>query len=1056
MDKEVIDSLKQIISGYDIEKGLNYNKNCIELIETTKNNNITSYLFNIESQHTYKYYDVQIKIVDNHIYGLSCTCPQYQAYRSCKHIAACAIKYSSLIFNKEEVIKNSTFTLKSNDFISYLKSNETIKKELNLEISFTTSNNYYHGIYLEYDLKIGDERLYKINSKLSSFISAYTSESPYILNIGAKLQYNNKDNYFNEINEKIINIFIRNRSYFSSYNGNFIDEDILRELLELLEDKPFKFNDIKINKIHKGLPSNINFTKDKDDKYLLSFDFIKDIKWISNNSEYIFIYDSIYKLNKEEIKLIIFLLTNKYYNCKIEKDELPNFSSSLLPVIRNNIVIDKSVDIILPDKPQVQLYFDLQQTKIVCNPKFIYNDISLYLYEENSLILRDTSYENSIVEELLKYDFVLINKVLVLTSIDKIGSFIEFTLEKLSSKYKIFTSKKIDNMKPRKTAISSSFSIGKDNIMKYDFSLGDVSPSEIDKILNDLKDKKKYYKLKNGSIIKLEDNENLIEFNSLIDDMSLSKKDLTSSSGVIPKYRAIYLDSLKDTKYSIIKTNNLFDNFIETFKKYKDISISFTPKESKILRDYQKEAVKWLYNIYKTGLGGVLADEMGLGKSIESLYFIKEVLKEDTNAKFLIVCPKSLVYNWENEIQKFTKNITYKTLSDNKINRRSFLENIKLLNKTSILITTYAMLREDIEYYKNISFAAMFIDEAQNIKNPNALITESVKEINAKTKYALTGTPVENSCVELWSIFDYAMPGFLASQKSFERKYKVKEFDEETNELLSNLNTLVRPFILRRKKKDVLKDLPLKQENNIFIDLNESQKKLYAVEIKRANKQLDEIIEEGGVSKARFLILKLLTKLRQLCIDPRILFENYDGGSTKMDELIKIVKELIENEHKILLFSSYKTALNLVKEEFDKESITYYTIDGSVSAKKRMEMATSFNKDNTNVFLIMLKSGGTGLNLVGADTVIHLDMWWNPQAENQATDRAHRIGQKNNVQVIKLICKGTIEEKILKLQEKKKVLSDKLLESDQAKENLLSSLTEKDIKNLLSYENNND
>ena len=439
---------------------------------------------------------------------------------------------------------------------------------------------------------------------------------------------------------------------------------------------------------------------------------------------------------------------------------------------------------------------------------------------------------------------------------------------------------------------------------------------------------------------------------------------------------------------------------------------------------------------------------MGLGKSIQIIYLIKKLLKEDKDSKYLIVAPTSLVYNWENEFKKFASDINYETFGDIKNIRHEKLEK----DNPSVYITSYGLLREDYEYYKNINFNVCVIDEAQNIKNPNAGITKTVKSINANTKFALTGTPIENSAVELWSIFDYSMDGFLGGQQEFQRKYSVKDFDEDTNKKLQNLNKLISPFVLRRRKVDVLKDLPDKLENNIYIELSDSQKKLYAKEVERVNKEFDSILHTEGISKARFLILQLLVKLRQLCIDPRIVYENYKDGSNKIDTLINVVKDYISNGHKILLFTSFRTALDLVRKEFNANNITSYTIDGSVSSKKRMELVDKFNSDDTNVFLIMLKSGGTGLNLTSADVVIHLDLWWNPQAESQATDRAHRIGQKNNVEVIKLVSKGTIEEKILELQQKKKMLSDKVIEGEDMDKNVISKLTEKELKELLSFE----
>ena len=437
---------------------------------------------------------------------------------------------------------------------------------------------------------------------------------------------------------------------------------------------------------------------------------------------------------------------------------------------------------------------------------------------------------------------------------------------------------------------------------------------------------------------------------------------------------------------------------------------------------------------------------MGLGKSIQTIMFIKEVLKEKENAKIMIVVPTSLMYNWQKEFEKFAPDLKYVVVADNKQKRKEIFDKKDDYN---IFITSYGLIRNDKDEYENVDFELCIVDEAQNIKNYQAEMTKEIKKIKAKCKIALTGTPLENNVTELWSIFDFIMPGYLNSVIKFREKYNVKDVDEEGLKLLENLNHQIKPFILRRKKQDVVKSLPKKIENKIYIELPEKQKMLYMKVLNDTKKEMDEMISEGGFQKSRMKILQLLTKLRQICIDPSVMYENYNGESIKIEELLRVVKEAIENDHKILIFSSFKRVLDNVKEIFDKNKITYYMIDGSVKSKDRMTMVEKFNNDDTNCFLITLKSGGTGLNLTGADTVIHLDIWWNPQVENQATDRAHRIGQTKTVSVIKLVTKGTIEERIIELQDKKKILSENLIEGKNDSESL-SSLTEKDIRNLLS------
>ena len=394
-------------------------------------------------------------------------------------------------------------------------------------------------------------------------------------------------------------------------------------------------------------------------------------------------------------------------------------------------------------------------------------------------------------------------------------------------------------------------------------------------------------------------------------------------------------------------------------------------------------------------------------------------------------------------------------MADNKKKRQDIMQKF---NEYNIFITTYGLVRNDNDYYEDKNFEVCIIDEAQAIKNYQAGMTKEIKKIKARTKIALTGTPLENSVLELWSIFDFIMPGYLNSITRFKDAYGIKDVDEESLKKLDTLNYQIKPFILRRKKKEVSKELPDKIEHIEYLDMSEKEKALYQSLVEETKREINDVVASEGFSKARFKIVTLLTRLRQLCISPRLLDENYQEESVKIKRLLDIIKELIKDKHKILIFSSFKSAVYLVKEALDRESISNYVIDGSVKGRDRVAMVDAFNKDKTNCFLITLKSGGTGLNLTSADVVIHLDIWWNPQAENQATDRAHRIGQTKKVTVLKLINKGTVEEKIIELQEKKKILSDNLIEGKNVA--TLDALTEEELTNLLSigYEtdHNND
>lgn len=1050
-------NIRAYVNTTDIVKGKAYDKEKITFKDSkeTKGTYSTLKVFNFEVDSETKptYYDVSIVIENNkEIVKTICDCKEYRNFQSCKHIGAVFVNYYETLF-KGSIINVHKIT---EDILNKFMPDEDtlIKKELQVELIINVTEKesyyYYYGrTYTDFNIKImiGEDKLYTLGNHATAFKVAYENQEGEVY-FGKNFTYIPEKYYLSNNSKTIIESYLDVCE--GSYNRNIFAKDF-KTFLNKIKNTNFIINNYKIDGIKEGFPISSNLIKNNE-SYELDFDLENIEVLIKNDYEYILYKGNLYHLRKLEQELIDDLMENKLDKLIISKEKVDAFTKGLLKIVRKNLKIDASVtDITLPKEISTKLYFDLRSSYILVDALFKYDEKEVHYFDKSNTILRDIDYETKVINDILKYGFEIDNNKIILKDIEKEVEFLENGLENLATKYEIFTTEKFKGINiKKKTSVTSMFGIGQDNILSYTFSLGDINSNELVNIFEEIKNKKKYYRLKNGDILNLED-ESLKELSDLKDDLELSDAEIIAGHGAILKYRAIYLDSLKNTKYNIIKTDNLFDNFIDKFYKFKNINLTLTKDELKILRDYQVTGVKWLYTLAKTGFGGILADEMGLGKTIQVIYYIKQMLKDNENNKFLIVVPTSLAYNWDHEFDSFGSNIKRKICVGNKDKRTKILSD---LNDTNVIITTYGLLREDEELYNNLNFNTMVIDEAQNIKNNMAGITKVVKKINAETKFALTGTPLENSILELWSIFDFIMPGYLASLTKFQSKYKIKDFDEDSEILIKGLSKQINPFILRRKKQDVVKELPDKLINDIYIELKDEQKKLYVAELERVKEEMEKIIETEGMNKARFLILQLLTKLRQICIDPSIVYDNYKDGSNKLEQLESIVNEYIKNNHKILIFSSFKTALNIVKEKLNKAKIKTYMIDGSVQAKDRIEMVDNFNNnDDVKVFLIMLKSGGTGLNLATADVVIHLDLWWNPQAENQATDRAHRIGQKNTVEVIHLITKGTIEEKILELQNKKRILSDKLIDGEIRDKNILSELTKEDIKNLLSYEN---
>lgn len=447
-------------------------------------------------------------------------------------------------------------------------------------------------------------------------------------------------------------------------------------------------------------------------------------------------------------------------------------------------------------------------------------------------------------------------------------------------------------------------------------------------------------------------------------------------------------------------------DMIEEIRSFKEADIDL-PKLNGTLREYQEEGFKWMSVLSRYGMGGILADDMGLGKTIQVIALIRS---DNSQMPSLVVCPKSLVFNWVNEFAKFDGSTSVTAIYGPESRRSEIIAAIDH-HKKGVYITSYDSLRNDIDKYSG-GFNYGILDEAQYIKNVRAQKTQSVKELKVRHRFALTGTPIENSVIDLWSIFDYIMPGYFEELSRFR--------DSATDAIARK----AAPFILRRVKEDVLEDLPPKYERILSAEMSSEQRKIYESMRYEAQKALNE----GGKA---FDILPYLTRLRQVCVDPGMFVEGYTGGSGKMDMLDSLITEYLDQNHRILIFSQFVKALEAVEALLKRRKIPTFFLSGSTSAKDRMDMMDSFNNGSgADVFLISLKAGGTGLNLTGADTVIHLDPWWNVAAENQASDRTHRIGQTKNVEIIKLIAADSIEQRVVELQDIKKEVIKQVISDD--------------------------
>ena len=569
--------------------------------------------------------------------------------------------------------------------------------------------------------------------------------------------------------------------------------------------------------------------------------------------------------------------------------------------------------------------------------------------------------------------------------------------------------------------ITLDISQSRNGYMGMKLDIEGVDSNEYREIFSSYKNNNRLYRMKNGAYLDLKDKDieqafKLIDILNIYNDFDNMK---------IPNNKAIYLEKLiEDEDLSFVNGSKYVSNVVKKFDKVKSKNYEIPKDLNATLRDYQVSGFEFFKTLSDYQFGGILADEMGLGKTIQTIAF----LLSNKDKKSIVITPTALIYNWKNELEKFAPTLKVGLLHAAKSEREKILDNI---DNYDVILTTYTTYKNDIDKYKNINFDYCIIDEAQNIKNPDAIITKAIKNVNAKVKFALTGTPIENNLMELWSIFDFIMPGYLYNKSKF------KSIFVNNDKNIIDLKNLIKPFILRRTKKEVITELPDKIEQKIIIDLEKEHKRAYKGYVNLITRKIKENNQDN------ITVFSYLTKLRQLCLSPELMVKNYQGKNSKLDVLINIIND--SSDEKILVFSQFTKVLEVIGKRLNEENISYSYLDGKTSAKDRVKLVEEFNTNNNKVFLISLKAGGTGLNLTSANIVVHFDPWWNPAVEDQASDRAHRIGQKNVVNVIKLIAKGTAEERVINLQETKKELIEDVINGNLDNSSTLKNLSKDDI-----------
>lgn len=662
-------------------------------------------------------------------------------------------------------------------------------------------------------------------------------------------------------------------------------------------------------------------------------------------------------------------------------------------------------------------------------------------------VKRNLQYEEQAYQNLLKSKFTPTQTNNLVIEGDYAIDFYNYLLPNARESWKVIESDDLSDFtlskSPLKITADIDFAESGDSFEIVLYCVVGKSEVDYEVIQRYFQQGQKYFYLEDKGNIEIPVNK-MMKINSalnIVDAVEIEKNRF-----VIKTFRAGIVAELEEQEVTI-KMSRKFKAFwtkISSFNAMEEIPLPRAIKAD--LREYQKKGYSWLWFLYSYGLNGVLADDMGLGKTLQALALLQKSKEKDGAAPNLVVCPTSVVFNWEAEIEKFAPKLSYLTLTG--ATRKSLFKNIE---KKDIIITSYALIRRDIEELKKYNFRTVVLDESQNIKNYDSQTSQAARELNASHKLAMSGTPIENNLTELWSTFDFLMPGFLYDINEFNYRYGVPIQEKGDKTVGNRLKKQVYPFILRRLKRDIAKDLPDKIENIAYCHMTPEQRDFYLDVLDSTRQEIFGKISEEGLEKSKMSVFSALLRLRQICCHPMLFEQGREKNlneSGKFDHLREMLEEIINEGHRVLLFSQFVQMLDIVKAWLDKDGIKYSYLTGST--KDRKEVVNEFNSNpKIPIFLISLKAGGTGLNLTGADYVIHYDPWWNPAVEDQATDRAHRIGQTKNVFVYRLITKNSVEEKIMKLKEKKRDLVDSVISVERA---IGKTLTYEDIKDILSVD----
>ncbi|SMG49130.1 DEAD/DEAH box helicase [Paenibacillus aquistagni] len=1046
-------------------------------------------------------YHVHIAFDGDKVAHAACTCPAYGTYRSyCKHIAATLLDIRAMergehaggaaeeepatpIRPAQRAASQliSLFEGIEEDHLELREEEAEARIPLTVEYACRFAQPIGQPPQFGIEIKLGTVRSYMV-SNIKEFLEHVISQQEYTISksftwephvyrfrpqdetvLRALAELSSREQAYREVVQKSFNRY-GSGGYFGQGRELYIPPFALQTILPLLSDCLVRFeaNGVAYPGValsENPLPVQFQLYEKGQAGYELSCDGLHELELVEHY-QIAMAGRELYPLRAKQLRLLKDMrqLLQDTAPLYITHEELPLFIARVVPELSRmcQVHIENAIEERLVRVPlEAKLYLDMAERRMHARLTYQYGDVILEPMQQDieelekvdtEIRLRDVIKEDRIMALMEQSAFKYNGATLYMDQEEDIAHFLFYLLPRLERWVSIYTTPALQGtMRMRQAAPQLSVDLDPQmNWLDVDFEIEGMSETEIKELLTHLVEKKKYYRLQDGAYLWLDDTR-FRRISQLMSGMGMKQKDVQGSHFSMSLTRGLYLLDEEETYGSAsVKLGQDLRELLRNLRAPGSLSFEVPPSLESVLRDYQRTGYQWMRTLAHYRFGGILADDMGLGKTLQSIAFLQSQAGEarSTSQPALIVAPASLLYNWQYELSRFAPELRTAVIAGSKEERQLLLRAMgddQAEHEVDVYITSYPLLRRDIEAYDGQGFRTLILDEAQAIKNHASQTAHAVKQLRAVQRFALTGTPIENRLEELWSIFDAVFPDLFMNRRQF------LELSRE------HVALKVRPFILRRMKADVLTELPEKIETLQKTELYPDQKRLYLAYLSQLKEDTRTQLHEEGFQKSRMKILAGLTRLRQLCCHPALFLENYDGGSGKLEHLLELIQECMASGKRMLVFSQFTEMLKVIRLELESQlGLSCFYLDGSTPARERLELCNRFNEGQESVFLISLKAGGTGLNLTGADTVILYDLWWNPAVEQQAADRAHRMGQKKVVQVIRLVTQGTIEEKMIELQDRKRDLIDEVIQANDSESQ--SILTEQDIRDLLMLE----